>query len=134
MMMNRGMRATFAADAAAFARRQTILQQLEALLRQRATIDGSQIWKCPECRRVVRSDQGRSPRRGEAVCTHAIGTWNFNPRCRSPRCTRTKSIFPSTIYYSTVQIKAASAGAAGNLLRAQFHGCTVNISWIREVR
>ena len=36
--------------------------------------------------------------------------------------------------YSTVQIKAASAGAAGNLIRAQYHGCTVNISWIREVR
>ena len=36
--------------------------------------------------------------------------------------------------YSTVQIKAASAGAAGNLIRAQFRGCTVNISWIREVR
>ena len=36
--------------------------------------------------------------------------------------------------YCTVQIRAASAGAAGNIIRAQYHGCTVNISWIREVR
>lgn len=36
--------------------------------------------------------------------------------------------------YSTVRIIAASAGTAGNLIRAQYHGCTVNISWIREVR
>ena len=69
MMMNRGMRTTFAADAAALARRQAILRQLEALLRQRATIDGSQIWKCPECRRVVRSDRDHLLRRGETVCT-----------------------------------------------------------------
>ena len=64
------MRTTFAADAAALVRRQTLLRQLEALLRQRAAIDGSRIWKCPECRRVVRTDQGHLPRRGETVCTH----------------------------------------------------------------
>ena len=36
--------------------------------------------------------------------------------------------------YSTIRINAASAGAAGNILRAQFHGCEVRISWINEVR
>ena len=36
--------------------------------------------------------------------------------------------------YSTVRINAASAGAAANIIRAQYHGCTVNISWITEIR
>jgi hypothetical protein len=36
--------------------------------------------------------------------------------------------------YSKVRINAASAGAAANLIRAQYHGCTVNISWITEIR
>ena len=30
--------------------------------------------------------------------------------------------------YSTVRVNAASAGAARNILRAQFHGCEVRIS------
>ena len=67
--MDGGMRTTFTADAAALARRQSILLQLEGLLRQRATIDGSKIWRCPKCRRVMRSDKDRLPRRGETVCT-----------------------------------------------------------------
>jgi len=36
--------------------------------------------------------------------------------------------------WSTVRINATSAGAAGNILRAQYHGCSVSISWISEVR
>jgi hypothetical protein len=36
--------------------------------------------------------------------------------------------------YSTARITATSAGAAGNLIRAQYHGCNVSISWINEVR
>ena len=68
--MIRRMTASFVADPAAYARRQAILRQLEALLRQRAAIDGSQIWKCPECRRVTRSDRDQLPRHVESVCTH----------------------------------------------------------------
>ena len=36
--------------------------------------------------------------------------------------------------YSTVRINAASAGAAANLIRAQYHGCNVKISNISEIR
>ena len=36
--------------------------------------------------------------------------------------------------YSTVRVNAASAGAAANLIRAQYHGCEVRISWVNEVR
>ena len=36
--------------------------------------------------------------------------------------------------YSTVRINAASAGAAANLIRAQYHGCEVRISWVNEIR
>ena len=35
---------------------------------------------------------------------------------------------------SVVQIRAASAGAAASLLRAQYRGCDVNISNISEIR
>ena len=66
--MYRRMQATFRADTAVLARRQAILRQLEGLLMQRAVIDGSRIWKCPECQRVTRSDRDRLPRGGETVC------------------------------------------------------------------
>ena len=36
--------------------------------------------------------------------------------------------------YSTVRINAASSGAAANLIRAQYHGCNIRISWINEIR
>jgi hypothetical protein len=36
--------------------------------------------------------------------------------------------------YSTVRINAASAGAAANIIRAQYRGCEVRISWITEIR
>lgn len=35
---------------------------------------------------------------------------------------------------SVVLIRATSAGAAGNLVRAQYRGCDVNISNISEIR
>ena len=35
---------------------------------------------------------------------------------------------------SVILIRATSAGAAGNLVRAQYHGCSVNISNISEIR
>ena len=72
--MDGTMNTLFKTDAAAYARRQTLLLQLEGLLRQRATIDGSRIWRCPTCRRVMRCDKDRLPRRGEAVCTCCHGT------------------------------------------------------------
>jgi hypothetical protein len=67
--MVRRIQPTSVADVAALARRQAILRQLEKLIWQRAVIDGSRIWKCPECRRVMRSDRGHMPRRGETVCS-----------------------------------------------------------------
>jgi hypothetical protein len=36
--------------------------------------------------------------------------------------------------YSTVRINTVSAGAAADILRAQYRGCSVNISWINEIR
>jgi len=69
-MMYRRMQPTAKSDVAALARRQEILRQLEKLMRQRAAIDGSRIWKCPECRRVMRNDHDHQPRRGETVCCH----------------------------------------------------------------
>ena len=69
-MMYRKMTASFKTDPAAFAKRQAILRQLEELLKRRAARDGSQVWRCPPCRQVTRSDQGRLPRRGETVCIH----------------------------------------------------------------
>ena len=77
--MDGKMNALFKTDAAAYARRQSLLRQLEALLRQRAATDGSRIWKCPGCRRVMRSDRDRLPRRGEAVCTQCDRAMELQP-------------------------------------------------------
>lgn len=68
--MYRQMQRMAKPDVAALARRQAILRQLEGLLRQKAAIDGSQIWKCPKCQRVMRSDRNQQPHRGETVCCH----------------------------------------------------------------
>ena len=76
--MNR-MNALFKTDAAAYARRQIILHQLEALLRQRAATDGSRIGKCPGCRRVMRSDRDHLPRRGETVCVQCHRDMELQP-------------------------------------------------------
>ena len=77
--MQRKMKAPFKADAATYARRQAILRQLEELLKRRAANDGSHVWKCPTCRRVMRSDQGRLPLRGEAVCTQCHRNMELQP-------------------------------------------------------
>ena len=77
--MNRKMKVAFKTDAAAYARRQAILRQLEELLRRRAAIDGSRIWRCPECRRVMRSDQYRLPRHVESVCTECHQNMELQP-------------------------------------------------------
>jgi hypothetical protein len=77
--MVRRMKATAVADVAAIARRQAILRQLEKLMRQRAAIDGSQIWKCPQCRRVIRSDRDQLPRRGETVCLQCQRNMELQP-------------------------------------------------------
>jgi len=68
-MVNRRMKTTFRTDAAAFTRRQAILRQLEKLMKQRAVLDGSRIWKCPKCHRVMRSDRDHQPCCGETVCS-----------------------------------------------------------------
>ena len=77
--MIRRMKATSVADAAALARRQAILRQLEKLIRQRAVIDGSRIWKCPECRHVMRSDHDRQPHRGKTVCLRCHRNMELQP-------------------------------------------------------
>jgi hypothetical protein len=77
--MYRKMQSTAKSDVAAIARRQAILRQLEKLMRQRAAIDGSRIWKCPKCRRVMRSDHDHQPRRGEAVCTQCHQNMELQP-------------------------------------------------------
>ncbi len=77
--MVRRMKATSVADVAVLARRQAIMRQLEKLIRQRAVIDGSRIWKCPECRRVMRSNRDRLPRRDETVCTQCRRDMELQP-------------------------------------------------------
>ena len=77
--MMRRMQATFRSDAAALARRQAILRQLEGLLRQRAAVDGSKIWKCPKCQRVMRSDRDHQPCQGETVCTQCHRHMKLQP-------------------------------------------------------
>jgi hypothetical protein len=78
-MMYRRMQRTAKSDVAAIARRQAILRQLEKLMRQRAAIDGSRIWKCPKCQRVMRSDRDHQPRRGETVCSHCHQNMELQP-------------------------------------------------------
>jgi hypothetical protein len=73
------MKAMSVADVAALARRQAIMRQLEKLMKQRAVIDGSRIWKCPECRRVMRSNHDHLPRRGETVCTQCQRNMELQP-------------------------------------------------------
>ena len=77
--MNRRMKIAFVADAAALSRRQAILRQLEKLLKQRAAMDGSRIWKCPKCQRVMRSDRDHQPRRGETVCSQCQRQMELQP-------------------------------------------------------
>jgi len=72
--MYRRVQTTAKSDLAALARRQAILRQLEKLMRQRAAIDGSRIWKCPKCQRVMRSDRDHQPRCGETICSHCHRT------------------------------------------------------------
>jgi hypothetical protein len=78
-MLKRGKQVTFAADLAAYARRQAILRQLEELLKRRAASDGSRIWKCPKCRRVARSEHDRLPRHIESVCTQCECALELQP-------------------------------------------------------
>jgi hypothetical protein len=77
--MYRRMQTTAKSDIAVLARRQAILQQLEKLIRQRAAIDGSRIWKCPKCRRVMRSDHNHQPHRGETVCAQCHRNMELQP-------------------------------------------------------
>ena len=77
--MFRTMQRTAKSDVAALARRQAILRQLEKLMRQRAAIDGSQIWKCPKCQRVMRSDCDHQPRSDETVCSHCQRQMELQP-------------------------------------------------------
>ena len=77
--MYREMQRTAKPDVAALARRQAILRQLEKLMRQRAAIDGSWIWKCPACRRVMRSNQDRMLRRDETVCIQCDRKMELQP-------------------------------------------------------
>ena len=77
--MFRKMQRMAKSDVAALARRQAILRQLEKLIQQRAAIDGSRIWKCPKCQRVMRSDRDRQPLRGETVCTHCHRNMELQP-------------------------------------------------------
>jgi hypothetical protein len=77
--MYRQMQRMAKPDVAALARRQAILRQLEGLLRQRAAIDGSQIWKCPKCQRVMRSDHDHQPCRGETVCSQCHRNMEHQP-------------------------------------------------------
>ena len=78
-MMYRTMTASFKADPAAHARRQAILRQLEELLKRKAAIDGSRIWKCPECRRLMKSDRDHLQRRGETVCSQCHRNMELQP-------------------------------------------------------
>jgi hypothetical protein len=77
--MYRRMQTTAKSDPAALARRQAILRQLEKLMRQRAAIDGSRIWKCSKCQRVMRSDHDHQPRRGETVCSQCHKNMELQP-------------------------------------------------------
>ena len=77
--MYRQMQRIAKSDVAALARWQAILRQLEKLLRQRAAVDGSKIWKCPKCQRVMRSDHDRLPCRGETVCSHCHRDMQLQP-------------------------------------------------------
>ena len=77
--MMRRMQTKAKLDVAVLARRQAILCRLEGLLRQRAAVDGSKIWKCPVCRCVMRGDQGQVPRRGEMVCSHCHRNMELQP-------------------------------------------------------
>lgn len=77
--MYRRMQTTAKSDVAALARRQAILRQLEKLMKQRAAIDGSQIWKCPICQHVMRSERNQQPRRGETVCSQCHRDMQLQP-------------------------------------------------------
>ena len=77
--MYRRMQTKAKPDVAALARRQTILRQLEKLMRQRAAIDGSQIWRCPKCQRVMRSDRDHQPRHGETDCSQCHRSMELQP-------------------------------------------------------
>jgi transcription elongation factor Elf1 len=77
--MYRRMQRTANSDVVALARRQAILRRLEKLMRQRAAVDGSQIWKCPKCQSVMRSDPDRQPRRGETVCSQCHQNMELQP-------------------------------------------------------
>jgi hypothetical protein len=77
--MIRRMKPTSVVDVAALARRQAIMRQLEKLIRQRAVIDGSRIWMCPKCQRVMRSDHDHQPYRGETVCSQCHRNMELQP-------------------------------------------------------
>ena len=133
--MNRRMPALFKADAAAYARRQAILQQLEELLKRRAASDGSRIWKCPGCRRLMRSDHDRLPRRGEAVCTQCDCAMKLQPTMQEPLQMseyRVKMIIGGRNTYVTVS--AYNAAEAAQLARAQYAGNSVRVLETSRVR
>lgn len=77
--MYRRVQTTAKSDLATIARRQAILRQLEKLMKQKADVDGSQIWKCPKCQRVMRSNHDHQPRRGETVCSQCQRNMELQP-------------------------------------------------------
>ena len=79
-MMQRTITASFKTDAAAYARRQIILHQLEELLKRRAALDPLADMEVP---RMPSGDEELTkdllPRRGETVCTQCDCAMELQP-------------------------------------------------------